>query len=126
MYLSRSPAMDGRSYLFALSLVAALFAAAAPTASAAVTARGSVEQAYVLGAKNGERLTLLDRSGRTAGSGRADRLGSKIFLDVAPGAGYAVQLGDGRRTKPFSVLRPGENPPQSFFKSPNSTRDSTT
>jgi predicted acyl esterase len=107
--------MDGRSYLFALALALTALTFAVPAAGAAVTARGSTGEAYVLGAKKGERLTLVGRGGRGVQSGRADSAGSKVFRDVAPGTGYAVRLGNGKTTTAFEVLRPGENPPQSFF-----------
>jgi len=79
------------------------------------TAHGSIGQAYVLGAREGERLRLVDRRGRTVAAGVADRLGSKIFLDVAPGPGYAVRA-DGRTTRPFSVLDTEDDPPASFYR----------
>ena len=73
--------------------VAAVFLVAAPAAGAAVTARGSVGEAYVTGAAKGASVTLLDRRGKTVGAGKADRLGSKIFRDLAPGPGYRIKVG---------------------------------
>lgn len=88
------------------------------SASAAVTAHGSIDQAYVLGAKKGQRLTLVDRKGRTVQRGSADRLGSKIFRKLKPGAGYRVRVGKGkgRVTRRFAVLRAGANPSQSSYR----------
>jgi len=102
----------------ALLGTALLAAPAGAGASGGMTARGSVGDAYVLGAKQGRRLVLM-RSGRTIASGRADRFGSKIFYDVAPGRGYAVRAGSGRRstaTRSFAVLGRNSNPPQAFFR----------
>jgi predicted acyl esterase len=85
---------------------------------AAFSARGSVGEAYVLGAREGDRLLLADRSGRIVGRGAADRLGSKIFYDVRPGRGYTVRLRKRGRiaaTRPFAVLGRRSNPPRSFF-----------
>jgi hypothetical protein len=90
--------------------------AAAASADAAVTARGSVGEAYVLGAKKGDRLSLLDRGGRVVASGGADRFGSKIFRDVTPGGGYTVRVSGGAATRRFAVLAPDENPPASFYR----------
>jgi predicted acyl esterase len=91
------------------------FAALAPAANAALKARGGIDHAYVIDAKKGQKLTLIDKRGRVVDSGRADRLGSKIFQEVRPGKGYRVRHGS-KTTRPFKVLRPGQNPRQSFFK----------
>jgi uncharacterized protein len=95
----------------ALASVVLLLGAMAPMAEAALKARGSIKQAYVLGAKKGQRLLLKDAAGRVVASGRADRFGSKIFRDVKPGPGYRIQ-----RSRPFQVLRAGENPRRSFYR----------
>lgn len=95
-----------------LALLAALVLPA--SAQAAFKARGSIEQAYVLGAKKGQRLQLLDRRGHVVASGRADRFGSKIFRELTPGGGYKVRHGR-RLSAVFRVLRPGENPKRSFY-----------
>jgi hypothetical protein len=108
--------------LLALACAAALLAPSAAPAgagSAALTARGSTGQAYVLDAPPRARLELLDRRGRVVASGGADRLGSRVFRDVAPGPGYRVRraaAGGARASRPFRVLRPGEDPPRSFFR----------
>ena len=74
-----------------LVLVALLVAAAPAAAQAAFKARGSIEQAYVLGAKKGQRLQLLDARGpRGRPPASADRFGSKIFRELKPGGGYRV------------------------------------
>ena len=90
-------------------LAAALVVAAlVPSAAQAFTARGSVGEAYVLGAKKGQRLTL-SRGGHVVARGHADRLGSRIFRGLRPGS-YRVR---GHRLK---VLSRASNPPRSFFK----------
>jgi predicted acyl esterase len=92
------------------------FAVAAPAADAALKARGSIEQAYVLGAKKGQKLQLV-RHGRVIDAGAADSFGSKIFRELKPGPGYVVRAGaGGKRTRAFRVLRPGANPRRAFYK----------
>src|SRR4051812_48853447 len=54
-------------------------------ASAAMTVHGSVEGAYVVGAKRGDRVAV-QRAARTVRTGRADRFGAKVFIDLRPGA----------------------------------------
>jgi predicted acyl esterase len=85
--------------------------APAPAAEAALKARGSINQAYVVGAKKRQMLVLKDADGRVVAAGRADRFGSEIFREVAPARGYRVQ-----RSGPFRVLRAGDNPPRSFYR----------
>jgi predicted acyl esterase len=89
-------------------------ALAAPAAQASLKARGSVKQAYVLGAKKGQRLVLQKR-GRVLAAGRADRFGSRIFRELRPGAGYSVRAGR-RKSRSFRVLAPGKNPARSFYR----------
>ena len=87
-----------------------------PAAGAApLKARGSIKQAYVLGAKKGQRVVLKNASGRTVAAGRADSFGSKIFRELRPGRGYRVRAGK-RSSRPFKVLRPGANPRPAFYK----------
>ncbi len=100
-----------RRCLLAAALVATLLLCATASADASLKARGSIKQAYVLGAKKGQRLVLTNAKGRVVATGRADRFGSKIFRGVKPGGGYRVQ-----RSRRFRVLRPGDNPPRSFYR----------
>lgn len=109
-------------------------------AAAKYRARGSVGDAYVKDAKPGSRLLLVNRKNRILRRGKADRFGSKIFYDVKPGRGYTVRTPlkprkrkvrrkgkrKGKRwvikrrsrgTPRFKVLRPGDNPNPSFYKS---------
>jgi uncharacterized protein len=100
------------------TVVAALGALLGPLAlpaGADMTARGGVGHAYVLGARAGQKLVLTDAARRTVATGRADRLGSKIFRALEPGRGYRVRGGK-RTTRPFRVLRAGANPPRSFYR----------
>ena len=101
--------------LLAVLLLLGLALAVPASASGAVTARGSVEQAYVTGAPAGATLQLLGRDGRVLRAGRADRFGSKIWRELRPGAGFRVRVGS-RRTKAFSVLRRDQNPPAAFYR----------
>ncbi len=89
------------------------------TAPATFKARGSVGEAYVTGATEGDTLLLVNRHDRTIRKGVADRFGSKIFYDINPAAGFTVRLkkdGKVQGTKKFSILKPGDNPAQSFYK----------
>ena len=99
------------------ALLAALIALLlVPASASAFKARGSVGEAYVLDARKGENLWLLDASGDVVRRGRADRFGSRIFRELPARGGYRVRRQSGTTTKPFAVLRRGQNPPQSFFR----------
>jgi predicted acyl esterase len=86
-----------RTSLLAL-LVPALAAAALalPAPAAALTARGSVLQVQVTGAKPGAQLQLLDGRGRPVTVRRAGRLGGAVFRGVRAGRGYRVWSAAGR------------------------------
>jgi uncharacterized protein len=99
----------------AASSAPATAAKAKKKAKVTFTAHGSIDQAYVLNAKKGEKLTLRNRKGKSLASGKADRFGSYIFHDVTPGAGYTVK-GKKGVSKSFKVLKAGQNPPASFYK----------
>jgi uncharacterized protein len=107
------PAAAGAAVAVAL---AALLGAVSATAAAKVSARGGINNAYVLGAKEGRKLVLLDAAGRTVARGRADRLGSRIFESLTPGRGYRVRTGSGALTRRFRVLRAGDNPRPAFYR----------
>lgn len=96
----------------------AAFALVAVTAGAAgaagMTASGSIGQAYVLGASEGQSLTLINARGRTVGKGKADRFGSFIFQNVVAGSGYKVR--GASTTRSFKVLSTKSNPPPAFFR----------
>jgi uncharacterized protein len=96
--------------------VAALLGPVSATAAAKVSARGGINNAYVLGAPEGRKLVLVDAAGRTVARGRADRLGSRIFHNLRPGRGYRVRVGDDAFTPRFRVLRSGDNPRPAFYR----------
>ena len=95
--------------------LAVVLAVLLPASAQAFEARGSIEQAYVLGANKGERLQLLDARGNVVRRGRADRLGSRIFRELTPGDGYRVRRASGASRR-FRVLATSQNPPASFFR----------
>jgi len=94
---------------------------ASPAAKpASLTAKGSIESAYVLDAPQGAKLVLVNKAGKVTGRGTTDRFGSVIFREQKPGAGYVVERRSGKkatsRSAKFSVLgAASSNPPQSFF-----------
>jgi predicted acyl esterase len=94
--------------------------APAVTTRASFSGHGSIDSAYVLGAKPGERLVVADSSGQVVGSGVVDRLGSLVVRGLSPGTGYTFRSADpvGDRvagTAPFRVLGAGDVPPESFY-----------
>ena len=103
-----------RSPLLLVVVVLIALGVAAEPAAAALKARGSVNQAYVLGAKANQKVKLV-RHGRVLDRGSADRFGSFIFRELKPGGGYKVRAGR-KHTRAFKVLRPGANPKPAFFK----------
>lgn len=103
------------------SLVRQLPGKPAPKAKgrAAFIAKGSVGDAYVTGAAEGDLLLLVNADDRIIRSGKADSYGSRVFFDVKPDAGYTVRARKGGKvlgTTRFSVLKPDANPPQSFYR----------
>jgi predicted acyl esterase len=92
------------------AVVACAVCAAAPTAHAAVKARGSVEQVQVTGAKRGAKLALVNRKGKVVARQRAGRLGAAVFRSVKPGKGYRLRAGK-RRSARFTVQRDRSAPP---------------
>jgi predicted acyl esterase len=105
--------------IVSIALLLAVGVLVPSTASAAFEAHGGIRQAYVVEAKRGQLLELVNERGRVVGSGRADRLGSKIFRNLAPGPGYSVRRRAGGRvlrSSAFRVLREGQNPQQSFYR----------
>lgn len=118
----------GRWRLVLAAAAVAASAVVSPPAGAAAAAvsplpfagHGSIEEAYVVGATPGTELHLVDRAGRTVGSGRVDRLGSLIVRDAPPGPGYRFSEGSGssrRQTAPFAVLSTDSTPKPSFYSS---------
>ena len=67
---------------------------------------GGVEQIYVVGATEGDRIELT-HGGVVAGSGEADRLGSLVFRGLTQGATYTVSNATlrGRHRRPGAGRR---------------------
>src|ERR1700749_4095443 len=78
--------------------------------AASLSAHGSVRQVYVVGARAGERLTLLNRRGRAVSVQRAGPLGGAVFRNVSPGPGYRVR-GRAPATPTITVLPDRPAPP---------------
>ncbi len=90
----------------------------AATTRATFTGHGSLDQAYVLGARPGTALVLVNASGHAVGHGVASRLGSLIVRNVVPGPGYTFRSISGHRvaaTGTFTVLSTSDTPPESFY-----------
>jgi len=89
------------------------------TEAAPYEAHGSVGEAYVEGAAPGTELMLIDGNEQVVTTGTADSYGSKIFYDIEPGTGYSVRTkvdeNTVQGTEKFEILKPDENPPQSFY-----------
>jgi predicted acyl esterase len=95
-----------------LALAVLLICAAHAPAARAFTARGSVEQVQVTGAKSGTRLVLVDRRGGQVAARRAGSLGAALFRNVKPGPGYRVRpRSGGAPSAPFRVLPDRSAPP---------------
>ena len=84
----------------------------APAGSASVRADagfrafGSIGQATVVDADEGDQLVLLDADGAKVAKGTADRFGSYVFYAVDPGKGYTVRHRHRRgRRRELSALR---------------------
>jgi uncharacterized protein len=99
--------------LASASILALVASSAAAAARTKLTVHGSVQQVYVLGAKPGERLTLLDRRGRTVGSQRAGSLGGVLYRAVKPGPGYRVRPADGAKRSQAVTVMPDRSAPPS-------------
>ena len=75
---------------------------------------GGVEQIYVIGATEGDHITV-SLDGHVAGSGDADRLGSLAIRGLRQGTTYSVHDEGNGDTRDVKVLSADENPPQSFY-----------
>ncbi len=82
--------------------------------AAALHGNGSIDEAWLTGARPGDRITLLRLGQRVtapANPGVADSLGSLIIRNLRPGRAYSwLDDTSGRRTPAFAVLAPGRNP----------------
>ena len=81
--------------LLAPALAALSVVAPASAGAATLSAHGSVEQVWVVGARAGERLALVNRRGRVVAVRAAGPLGGVIFRGVASGGGYRVRATGG-------------------------------
>jgi predicted acyl esterase len=87
-------------------------AAAGPSAAEAFTAQGSVEQVSVTGLAPNTQMKLTNRAGRKVATRRANPLGSLLFRNVKPGAGYRVRPSKGGTpSNPLTVLSTQPAPP---------------
>ena len=86
------------------ALAAAIALVPAASAEAAFTARGSVRQVQVTGAKKGSKLILM-HSGHRVAIKRAGKLGGAVFRNVKPGKGYRL------RSKRLTVMPDRSKPP---------------
>jgi uncharacterized protein len=87
-----------------VALAAVIMLVPAVSAEAAFTARGSVQQVQVTGAKKGAKLVLM-RNGHRVAVKRAGSLGGAVFRNVRPGKGYRL------RSKRLTVLPNRSKPP---------------
>jgi predicted acyl esterase len=85
-------------------------AAMAGKSESELTARGSVEQVYVTGAKPGKRVKLLHR-GQVVDAKRAGELGGVVFRRLDPGRGYRVREGRRGESGSLRVLSRRARPP---------------
>ena len=85
-----------------------------PTSPTTLQGNGSVEEAWLTGARPGDQITLLQNGyvvSNPANPGTTDSLGSLIVRDLEPGPGYSWHdLSTGQQTAIFTVLAPGNNP----------------
>lgn len=104
---------SGAKRLLGGLVAVAVLALLVPSAAAAdgLSAHGSVRQVYVLGARPGERLTLLDRRGRAISVQAAGPLGGGLFRGVSPGSGYRVSAAGGTLSAPLTVMPDRSAPP---------------
>ncbi len=105
-----------RAALAAVVLALTFMAGSGPATAAGVapafTARGSAEQVYVTGLSPFASMSLLNPSGGTVATQRADSLGGLLFRNVTPGSGYRVRLSaGGTESGPLTVLSTQPAPP---------------
>jgi uncharacterized protein len=99
-------------FVLALAFASGVPAGAQSGGGPGFSAHGSVEQVYVTGLAPRARMSLLDRSGLTIDTKKADRLGGLLFRNVRPGTGYRVRLaGRGSKSGSLRVLSTRSAPP---------------
>jgi predicted acyl esterase len=112
----RLPLAALSAVLAAVALATATLAPAPADArtTPAFTVQPSVDQVAVTGAPTGARAVLRDAAGTKLATRAVDSLGSTLFRDVPPGAGYVVSIA-GTAAAPVRVLDPRETPAQSLY-----------
>ncbi len=93
--------------------------ASAPTVARDGTpfsARGSVEQVALTGAREGTVARLTGPSGRQVARATVDAEGSTLFRNVPPGNGYTVRV-DAARSRPVTVTSPETVPDPDLYRS---------
>ena len=88
--------------------------------SESFTVRGTVEQIYVWKAEAEAVIEVVSPAGEVVASEPADALGSRVFRDLVPGAGYVVRLAadPSDRTEGVTVLPvEGSTPSEAFYAS---------
>jgi predicted acyl esterase len=120
---------SGRSGLATIAVVIGLVLVAsgcgttphqASLALATFAGHGSIDEAYVVGAPQGERLNVVDAAGKQVGSGVVDKLGGLIVTNLTPGPGFRFEYVSGGKTEatpPFSVLSTVSNPNLPIYSS---------
>jgi hypothetical protein len=97
--------------LGAAALAFTLLSAAGASAQATTwSAHGSAEQVYVTGLDPNAEMSLLDPSGKTLATQKADAEGGLLFRNVAPGSGYRVRA-SAAQSDPLTVLSTAPGPP---------------
>ena len=88
---------------FALAVaVATSLSTSSAHATGGFAAHGSARQVYVTGLAPGVSASLVDGSGHTVTTQKADSLGGLLFREVTPGSGYRVSSG-GTTSAPVTV-----------------------
>lgn len=112
--------------LAAAALVALLSAACVPTAPSTTVPQpqpsdrsryevlGGIEQLYVMGALDGDRITV-EAGDTTVGDGVADAFGSLAVRGLQQGSTYSVFNHDSGDRRDVRILRESDHPDQSFY-----------
>jgi predicted acyl esterase len=107
--LSAAPAQAGQQRIYKAPKV---------TKGFDIKARGSIRQIYIENAEPGSTVMLVNPRNLVIRTAKTDSFGSKVFREVRPRTGYRViqrQGDDIASTKRIRSLKPGANPPQSFY-----------
>ena len=105
-----------RTARLALTLLTATlaFTLAPASVNAAVTARGSAEQAYATGLGSAAKASLLDSKGKSVKTKKATAEGGVVFRNVKPGNGYKIRSG-GETSDAFTVFTTASKPPNEDY-----------